>query len=330
LNDAFKRVFNFDPPTKTGLDVVHSIKAMHEEKASVFVALGGNFLSAVSDTIYCGEALQKCDLTVSVSTKLNRTHLVHGQTSLILPTLGRTEKDQRDGKLRFVTVENSMGRVHRSKGNLRPSSDQLLSEPEIVTGIAQAFFGEASSIPWATLGKDYDLIRQKISEVFDGFDQYTERSAHSGFDLPNHVRASDFEKMPGGRAQFSICKLGVNRLKKDEFLLTTIRSHDQFNTTIYGMDDRYRGIYNERRVLFMNAVDMSTHQLQKRDLVNMVSNYNNVLRQAERFVVVPYDIPQGNLAAYFPETNVLIPHDQFADKSQTPISKSVVVKVVKQ
>jgi molybdopterin-dependent oxidoreductase alpha subunit len=328
LNAAFKKVFGFDPPKKDGLDVVHSIRAMHEGRAKVFVALGGNFLSAASDTQYTGEALQRSDLTVSISTKLNRTHLVTGKTALILPTLGRTEKDTKRDKERFVTVENSMGRVHRSKGSLPPASEHLMSEPEIVTGIAKAYFKGNSPIDWEELGSNYDLVREKISEVFEGFDRYTERSKESGFDLPNHARSGTFSKMPGGKAQFSICKPGVSDLEKDEFLLTTIRSHDQFNTTIYGLDDRYRGIHNERRVVFMNAVDMEALELKEREVVHMVSTYDGRLRQANNFQVIPYDIPKGNLAAYFPETNVLIPNEQFAEKSNTPISKSVVVKII--
>lgn len=328
LNAAFKKVFGFDPPKKDGLDVVHCIRAMHEGRVKVFLALGGNFLSAASDTQYTGEALQRCDLTVSISTKLNRTHLITGKTALILPTLGRTEKDTKRDKERFVTVENSMGRVHRSKGSLSPASEHLMSEPEIVTGIARAYFKDDSPIDWKALGTNYDLVREKISEVFEGFDRYTERSKESGFDLPNHARSGTFSKMPGGKAQFSICKPGVSDLENDEFLLTTIRSHDQFNTTIYGLDDRYRGIHNERRVVFMNAVDMEARKLKEREVVHMVSTYDGRLRQANNFQVIPYDIPKGNLAAYFPETNVLIPNEQFAEKSNTPISKSVVVKLV--
>lgn len=329
LNRAFKRVFDFEPPEKDGLDVVHSIKAMHEGKARVFIALGGNFLSAASDTRYTGEALQNCDLTVSISTKLNRTHLIPGKTALILPTLGRTEQDHKGNDQRYVTVENSMGRVHRSQGKLAPASSHLLSEPEIVSRMAEVYFGKSHHIPWAQLGQDYDLVREKISQVFDGFDKYTERSQKSGFDLPNHVRAGNFEKMPGGKAHFSVCKMGVSGLKKEEFLLTTIRSHDQFNTTIYGLDDRYRGVYNERRVVFMNAEDMSAKNLKTRDAVVLQSHYGGKVRTAENFLAIPYDLPQGNAAAYFPETNVLIPNDQFADKSFTPISKSVVVTITK-
>ncbi len=328
LNAAFQKVFNFHPPEKEGYDTVKSIKAMHDGQAKVFIALGGNFLSAAPDTAFTGEALQQCELTVSVSTKLNRTHLVPGKRSLILPTLGRTNVDAAEGKNRYVTVENSMGRVHRSKGSLKvPEHFNLRSEPEIVAGIAKAYFGEDSTIDWERMGQDYDLVREKISEVFNGFEDYSNRSKGVGFDLPNNARIADFSKLPGGKAQFSICKLGEETTKQDEFLLTTIRSHDQFNTTIYGMNDRYRGIYNERRVVFMNKEDMTEMNLKKRDTVDLISDYDGQERVGSNFIVVPYNIPKGNLAAYFPETNVLIPHDQYADKSQTPISKSVRVKI---
>ncbi len=330
LNAAFKRVFDFDPPETEGLDVVHGIQAMHDGKAKVFIALGGNFLSAASDTLYTGQALQNCDLTVSISTKLNRTHMVTGKTALILPTLGRSEMDQKGEKERFVTVENSMGRVHRSRGKLAPASGELMSEPEIIARMAHAYFGDGHSIDWLSYGQDYDLIREKIAAVFSGFDQYTDRSKGAGFDLPNNARVADFSKLPGGKAQFSVCKLPDHRLAGDEFLLMTIRSHDQYNTTIYGLDDRYRGVYNERRVIFMNREDASRLGLQRLDKVDLISRYDGVERRARNFLIVPYDIPQGNLAAYFPETNVLIPIDQYADKSHTPISKSVKVTVEKQ
>ncbi len=327
LNKAFEGAFEFKPPDKDGLDTVHCIKAMHEGRAKVFMALGGNFLSASPDTVYTGEALQNCELTVSISTKLNRTHLVTGQTSLILPTLGRTEQDPFHGKNRYVTVENSMGRVHQSHGNLQPASGNLKSEPDIVTGIAAAYFKGNSNIDWQRLGSDYDFVREKISEVFTGFDNYSVRSKGGGFDLPNNSRSGDFSKLPGGRASFSTCNLPNHNLTKGAFLLMTIRSHDQFNTTIYGLDDRYRGVYNERRVVFMNPNDAKIHGFKKLDKVDLVSNYDGQERRAKNFLVVPYKIPQGNLAAYFPETNVLIPINHFADKSNTPISKSVEVDV---
>lgn len=329
LNQSFKRVFDFDPPEEEGMDVVKCIKAMHEGKSKVFIALGGNFLSAASDTNYTGEALQNCDLTVSISTKLNRTHLITGKTSLILPTLGRTELDKQGAKERFVTVENSMGRVHRSKGRLKPASEKLVSEPEIVSRMANAYFDENSNIDWKNLGSDYNLIREKMSEVFKGFENYTERSKKGGFDLPNHTRIGDFSKLPGGRATFTVCTLPQHKLDHGEFLLMTIRSHDQYNTTIYGLDDRYRGIFNERRIILMNEEQAMELGYTKFDLVDLVSNYNNIERRAKNFLIIPYNIPKDNLAAYFPETNVLIPIDQYAVKSHTPISKSVKVRIVR-
>ncbi|MCL4146889.1 UNVERIFIED_CONTAM: hypothetical protein GTU68_042965 [Idotea baltica] len=204
LNKAYEKTFGFKPPDKDGLDTVHCIKAMHEGKAKVFMALGGNFLSASPDTVYTGEALQNCELTVSISTKLNRTHLVTGQTSLILPTLGRTELDAFHGKKRYVTVENSMGRVHQSHGKLQPASRNLKSEPEIVAGIAAAYFKESSNIDWKRLASDYDVVREKISEVFTGFDNYSGRSKGGGFDSSNNSRLGDLHpNFPGGRASFS-------------------------------------------------------------------------------------------------------------------------------
>ncbi|MEH6679456.1 MAG: FdhF/YdeP family oxidoreductase [Sediminicola sp.] len=329
LNSAIERTFGFRPPTEEGLDVVHSIRAMYEGRAKVFMALGGNFAAAASDTEYTAKALQKCDLVVNISTKLNRSHLVTGKTALILPTLGRSETDSNGGSQRFITVENSMGKVHRSKGLLPPASKDLRSEPEIVAGIAAAYFKEGHVVDWLGLGKDYSLLREKMALALDGFQDMENRSEGGGFYLPNNIRQLDFSKLPNKRAQFSCCPLPDHLLKENEFLLMSIRSHDQFNTTIYGLDDRYRGIYNERRVLLMNPKDMSAKGLNKLDVVNLISNYDQRQRMAPSFLIVPYNIPQGNLAAYFPETNVLIPHDRFADKSNTPISKSVVVMVQK-
>lgn len=330
LNNALQKEFQFEPPSKAGYDTVAAIQAMYEGKAKVFVSLGGNFGSAASDTHYTSQALQRCDLTVSISTKLNRTHLMAGKTSLILPTLGRSEKDQQGAKHRFVTVENSMGRVHRSAGVREPASDQLLSEPEIVAGIGHAIFGKEGSVNWQELGQDYDLIREKISRVISGFDNYQSRSNGKGFDLPNNAREADFSSLPEGKAQFSICQPAKLPLEEGQFVLMTIRSHDQFNTTIYGMDDRYRGIYNARRVVMMNPKDMKLKGLEKGEIVDLTSHYGGLERRAESFIVVPYEIPQQNLAAYFPETNVLVPIDQFARGSRTPISKSIVVRVEKR
>lgn len=327
LNTNLKKTFGFIPPEKEGLDTVNAIKAMHAGKAKVFVALGGNFLSAASDTYYTAEALQNCSLTVQISTKLNRSHLVTGKTALILPTLGRSEMDVQEGARRFVTVENSMGIVHRSKGILPPASETLKSEPEIIGGIANAFFGTTLNIDWKSLSTDYALVRKKMAEVLKGFKNVEDKSKGSGFYLPNNVRELDFSKLPNGKAQFSVCTTSDIVINKDEFLLMTIRSHDQFNTTIYGLNDRYRGVINERRVVFMNPKDMERLNYKKFTVVNLYSYYESKERKAQYFKVIPYNIPEGNLAAYFPETNVLVPIDEFADKSNTPISKSVIVKV---
>jgi molybdopterin-dependent oxidoreductase alpha subunit len=329
LNTSIKNVFGFEPPSKEGLDTVHGLEAMHQGKVKLFMALGGNFVSAVSDTHYAAQALQKCDLTVQISTKLNRSHLITGKTALILPTLGRSEQDMKNGKARFLTVENSMGKVHRTKGVLPPKSEKLKSEPEIVAGIAQAYFKNDHPVPWKALGADYSLIRKKIGETINGFQEMEGKSKGTGYYLPNNVRQMDFSKLPHGKAEFSLCKLAEHQLLKNDFLLMTIRSHDQFNTTIYGLNDRYRGIYNERRVVFMNPVDMQEQELSSSEMVDLVSRYEGIERRAEQFIIVPYNIPRGNLAAYFPETNVLVPHNHFADKSNTPISKSIIVHIEK-
>ncbi len=330
LNQSLEKVFGFTPPEEEGLDTVHAIKAMHEGKAKVFIALGGNFASAVADTQYTADALQRCNLTVQISTKLNRSHLITGKKALILPTLGRSEKDIKNGNQRFLTVENSMGKVHRTKGVLPPKSDHLKSEPEIIGGMADAFFKGDHPVDWKNLGSDYNAIREKIAATITGFEAVTEKSQGTGFYLPNNVRELDFSKLPNGKAQFSTCAVADHKMKPNELLLMTIRSHDQFNTTIYGLDDRYRGIHNERRIIFMNQVDMTAQHLKKLEIVDLVSNYDGIERRAEQFLVVPYNIPKGNVAAYFPETNMIIPYNHFADYSNTPISKSVIMSVEKR
>ncbi|GMN11520.1 FdhF/YdeP family oxidoreductase [Croceitalea sp. MTPC9] len=329
LNKRIKEHLSFTPPSEEGVDTVGAMKAMHEGKVKVFMCLGGNFLMAASDTEYTAKALQNCALTVQISTKLNRTHLVTGKTALILPTIGRSEKDMKNDVQRKFTVENSMGRVTQSKGILKPASDNLMSEPEIIATLAHTYFKGKHPMDWKTLGDDYALIREYIDKVIKGFDRTEERSKGVGYYLPNNVRELDFSKLPNGKAQLTINNLPQHNLKEDEFMLMTIRSHDQFNTTIYGLDDRYRGVYNERRVLFINKEDMNKLHLKKLDVVNITSNYDNILRVARNFLIIPYNIPQGNLGAYFPETNVLVPYNHFADRSKTPISKSIVVRIEK-
>ena len=329
LNENIQKHLNFDPPTEKGYDTVESIKAMHEGKAKVFVCLGGNFLMAASDTQYTAEAIQNCNLTVQISTKLNRSHLVTGKTALLLPTFGRSEKDEKNGELQFLTMESSTGKVRQSKGLLRPASEHIKSEPEIISLLAHTYFRGNHSMNWYELGQDYDLIRKLIDKTVKGFENTSERSKGFGYYLPNNVRNRDFRKLPNGMAQLSITPLPDHQLKPDELLLMTIRSHDQFNTTIYGLNDRYRGIHNERRVVFMNEGDMIEKGLTQLDVVNLHSHYDGIRRTAEKFLVVTYNIPKGNMAAYFPETNLLVPHNHFADKSQTPISKSIKVTVEK-
>ena len=329
LNKRIKEHLGFTPPSEEGVDTVGAMKAMHEGKAKVFMCLGGNFLMAASDTEYTAKALQNCELTVQVSTKLNRTHLITGKTALILPTIGRSEKDIKNGVQRKFTVENSMGRVTQSKGVLKPASDNLMSEPEIISSLAHTYFKGKHPMNWKTLGNEYSLIREYIDKVIKGFEQTEKRSKGVGYYLPNNVRKRDFSKLPNGKAQLTINNLPHHDLENDELMLMTIRSHDQFNTTIYGLDDRYRGVYNERRVLFINKKDMSRLHLKKLDVVNITSNYDNILRVARNFQIIPYNIPTGNLGAYFPETNVLVPYNHFADRSKTPISKSIKVKLKK-
>jgi len=319
--------FNFEPPRHHGFDTVHAIQAMHEGRAKVFFALGGNFLSATPDTEYTAAALRRCRLTVHVSTKLNRAHLITGKQALILPCLGRTEVDQRAGGPQLVTTENSMAVVESWRGRLRPASDHLLSEPAIVAGLAKAVLGNRSAINWDRLAGNYDLIRDHIEQVVPGFENYNQRARQpGGFYLPNPIRERKF-KTTDGRAHFTVHPLPRLELEPGELLMTTMRSHDQFNTTIYGLDDRYRGIRNGRRVVFLNQDDIDSLGLQNGMRVDLVSRYNVAERVARNFVVVAYNIPRRCAATYFPEANVLVPVSYFADKSHTPASKSVVISI---
>jgi molybdopterin-dependent oxidoreductase alpha subunit len=325
--DKLGTEFNFEPPRRHGYDTVKAIEAMHEKKARVFFALGGNFLSATPDTEYTAEALRQCGLTAHVSTKLNRAHLITGEQALILPCLGRTETDVQTSGAQFVTTENSMGVVQASRGFLPPASADLLSEPAIVARLAKATLGDRSNIDWQELTADYDLIRDHIARVVPGFDDYNARVRQpGGFHLPNAARERIF-KTPRGRAVFTVHALPQHDLTPDQYLMMTIRSHDQFNTSIYGLDDRYRGVYNGRRVVFLNRDDMRAANLQEGDRVDLISHFEGEERVARHFVVVSYSIPRRCAATYFPETNVLVPIRSVADKSNTPVSKSVVISI---
>ena len=326
---SLKNVFGFNPPKKNGYDTVESIQAMHDGKAKVFFAMGGNFLSATPDTEFTAKALQKCHLTVHVSTKLNRSHLVHGKTALILPCLGRTERDTQAEGEQFVTVENSTGVVHKSQGGKDPASEYLMSEPKIVAELAKATLEESEFpiLKWDDIIADYDHIRNLIAKTIPGFEGYNGRvRKDGGFYLPNGARQGEFNTITS-KANFTINALPDHELKEGEYLMMTVRSHDQYNTTIYGLDDRYRGIYNGRRVVFMNERDAFTEGYNTGDRVDIISNYDGIERKAEDFAVVIYDIPRQNIATYFPEANVVIPYNHVARGSQTPISKSVTVQL---
>jgi molybdopterin-dependent oxidoreductase alpha subunit len=325
--DSLEKEFDFRPPRHHGLDTVHAIQAMHEGKAKVFFALGGNFLSATPDTEYTADALRRCRLTVHVSTKLNRAHLITGKQALILPCLGRTEIDSQASGQQFVTTENSMAVVETSEGKLEPASSSLLSEPAIVAGLARVVLGNRSSVVWESLTENYDRIRDAIEHVVPGFENYNQRVRQpGGFYLPNPIRDLKFNTKDG-RAHFTVHPLARVNLQPGQFLMMTMRSHDQFNTTIYGLDDRYRGIRNGRRVVFLNPEDIRLTGLHDGQLVNLISHFEDEERVARNFRIVPYSIPRRCAATYFPEANVLVPIKYFADKSHTPASKSVVISI---
>lgn len=327
--DALETEFGFAPPREPGNDVVDSIQAMHAGKIKVFFAMGGNFLSATPDTEFTAEALRRCRLTVHVSTKPHRGHLVTGRRALILPCLGRTERDAQTEGEQFVTVEDSMSVVHSSQGSLEPASDQLLSEPAIVAGLARATFGASATLDWQNLVANYDHIRDHISRVVPGCENYNQRVREpGGFVLYNTARAREW-KTTTGKANFTVHPILKWKLDPDELLMMTIRSHDQYNTTIYGLDDRYRGIYNERRVVLMHKDDLAERGLKAGEVVDLTSHFEGEVRTAPHFITVQYDLPRGCVATYFPEANVLVPVRSVAEKSNTPTSKSVVVRVHK-
>ncbi len=323
-----KENFDFEPPQVHGFDTVNAIKAMAAKKAKVFFAMGGNFLSATPDTEYTAKALQNCELTVQVSTKLNRSHLITGKTAIILPCLGRTEQDLQNGKEQFVSVENSMGIVHASRGQLKPASEYLLSEPKIVAKLALATL-KNNTPDWNWLIEDYDRIRDSIEKTIPGFENYNKRVRNDGgFYLPNGAREGNF-KTNTGKANFTVNTVSKQIVKQDEFIMMTIRSHDQFNTTIYGLDDRYRGIFNGRRVVLMNKNDIKKIDCKAGDYIDLINHYEETKRIAPKFMIVEYSIPEQCIATYFPEANVLVPINSYADKSHTPTSKNVIVTLHK-
>ncbi len=321
---ALDRECGIRSPRAVGFDTVASIHAMHRGDAKVFLALGGNFLQASPDTDYTAAALRNCELTCQISTKLNRSHLVTGRTALILPCLGRSD---RDGEGKFVTTENSMGVVQMSRGVLAPASPQLLSEVEIVARLGEAVHGERFHILWRWLAEDYDRIRSLIERVIPGFGNYNDRvSEPGGFYLPNPAKQCVWET-PTGKANFSLAAMDVFETAPGRLVLQTLRSHDQFNTTIYGLDDRYRGISNARRIILVNPDDLKERGISPCAQVDITSIWGGERRIAKGFTAVPYEMPRGCAAAYFPEANVLVPANSQAEGSGTPTSKAVEIEI---
>ena len=328
LLDALAERFSFAPPRHHGLDTVGAIAAMAAGEADVFVGLGGNFVAAAPDTDVTAAAMERCALTVQVSTKLNRSHVRCGEEAVILPCLGRTERDRRNGVERFVTVEDSMGIVHASRGGNEPAGKQLRSEVDIVCGIAASTLGPAL-LDWTALAADYDGLRDHIAAVIPGFTDFNARvAAPGGFALPNPPRDSRTFPTATGQARLTVNRFEPIVVPEGRLLLQTVRSHDQFNTTIYGLDDRYRGISQGRRVVFVNEDDVARLGFTDGDLVDIVSEWTDGSeRRAPAFRIVGYDTPPGCCAAYFPEANVLVPLGSVAEGSRTPTSKSVVVRL---
>jgi molybdopterin-dependent oxidoreductase alpha subunit len=326
--DALGREFGFVPPHRHGYDSVETLRAMHAGKVKVFFGMGGNFLSCTPDTEYGAVAMRRCRLTAHVAIKLNRSHLVTGKEALILPTIGRSERDVQASGEQFVTVENSMGVVSQSHGRLTPPSGDLLAEPTIVARMAKATLGARSTVDWDALVADYDRIRDRIERVIPGFKDFNTRARQpGGFYLPNLPRDKRQWSTNTGKAMFTTHEIPRTALEPGQLVMTSVRSHDQFNTTIYGLQDRYRGIDHERRVIFMNAADAEERGLRAGQVVDLTSHFRGETRVARQFIVVPYEIPRRCAATYYPEANVLVSVNSVAPRSNTPTYKYVIITV---
>jgi molybdopterin-dependent oxidoreductase alpha subunit len=330
--DAMAAHFNFEPPREHGHNTVEALNAMLRDEIKVLIALGGNLAAAAPDSPRTEDALSRCGLTVHISTKLNRSHLVPGHEGLILPTLGRTERDMQASGSQFITVEDSFSMVHASEGVGIPLAETQRSETAIVAGIANAVLGN-EKLDWLALADDYNLIRDHIAATIPGFADFnTQCDIPGGFYLGNAAAELRFNT-PSQKAEFSAAMLPDSLFPqlgevKVPFTLQTLRSHDQYNTTIYGLDDRYRGVYGQREVVFIHPDDMQEMGFSEGQLVDIETLWNDgIHRRVSGFKLVPYNIPRGNLAAYYPETNPLVPLSSFGDGSGTPTSKSVPVKL---
>lgn len=330
--DALQKEFVFDPPREHGFDTVDSVRALRDGKASVFMAMGGNFVAAVPDTEVVEKAMRSALLTVQVSTKLNRSHVVTGETALLLPTMGRSEKDRTGGHVQRVTVEDSMSSVHASKGPLTPASPHLRSEVDIVCSLAEATVPGVGEIPWGAFRSDYTEIRRAISRVVPGCEAYPEKvDQPGGFVLPHPPRDSRTFPTKEKVAVFTVNPIDILHVPEGRLLMQTLRSHDQYNTTIYGLEDRYRGISGGRRVVFVNELDITDLGLSDGQLVDLVSEWNDGSeRCVTAFRIVAYDTPRGTAAAYYPEANPLVPLDSTAIGSNCPTSKSIIVRLVQR
>ncbi len=326
--DALGTEFGFEPPRHHGLDSVDGVRAMRDGRARVFVGVAGNFVRAMSDSEVTEAALRRCTLTVQVSTKLNRSHTVTGETALILPTLGRSDRDVQAGGEQFVTVEDSMSSVHATRGRLEPASPDLLSEVAIISRLAKRTLGDRHDIPWVDFEADYGLVRDRIARVIPGFEEFNERIQDPvGFVLPNPVNSGVYPT-PSGKATFSVNGLEWLQTPPGHLVLQSLRSHDQWNTIPYAMDDRYRGIHQARRVVMVSPADIAELGFHDGDRVDIVSVWHDgVERRAEGFTLVAYPASRGSAAAYYPETNVLVPLDSVAEESNTPTSKGVLVRL---
>src|ERR1700736_2329364 len=330
---ALDRHFGIISPREHGVDTVDAIRAMRDGRAKVFMGMGGNFALATPDTPVTEAALRNCTLTVQVSTKLNRSHVGVGREALILPSLGRTDRDPQNGVKQQVSVEDSMSMVHLSRGSLHPPSDQVRSEVAIVCQLARTLLGSGHPVPWEQFNNDYDTIRDAIAAVVPGCDDYNRRVRRpDGFQLPHGPRDAREFPTSTGKANFSVNPLEWVPVPEGRLVLQTLRSHDQYNTTIYGLDDRYRGVKGGRRGILVNPADIETFGLRAGDRVDLVSEFTDAdgqleERRAKDFMVVPYSTPVGNAAAYYPETNPLVALDHVAAKSNTPVSKAIVIRL---
>ncbi|PCC32919.1 FdhF/YdeP family oxidoreductase [Glutamicibacter sp. BW77] len=330
LLEALDAEFGIDSPRAHGYDSTEALDAFENNEVDVFVSMGGNFALANSETELLEAGMQRAKLTVHISTKPNRSHVVHGQTSLILPTLGRTDKDDKHPKgAQFLSVEDSMSVIHSTQGRLTPVSEHLLAEPVIVARMAQAILGDDHVVDWRAMADDYDVVRDHIARVLPGFEDFNRRvRERNGFVLPNAPRDSRSFATDIGKGRFTVSPFEALKAPAGHLILQTMRSHDQYNTTFYGLDDRYRGIKDGRRVILIHPDDLQEMGFADRDLVDVISTFDGTERRANRFRLVSYPTAKGCAAAYFPEANALVHRGLVARESNTPGFKAMSVRFV--